>query len=116
MAKKENVIAAEEVVAAEEVDQVAENVTPVTAPSQEGVSSEGALIAAAITEGIKSAVGEKNFVISADPTVEPRFAVVKNHQGEVMIRENATGHLSKVQLESIEEKEASIQNQEVTEV
>jgi len=79
-------------------------------------SAEGSAIAAAIAEGLKNVTAEKNFVVAADDSVLPRFAVVKNADGEVMIRESATGHLSKVQLESLEEKESSIQNQEVEEV
>lgn len=75
----------------------------------------GSDIAAAITQGLKGAT-EKNFTLQPDTGVEPRFSVVKNKQGEVMVRENENGVLSKVQLESIEEKEASIQGQEVEEV
>jgi hypothetical protein len=72
-------------------------------------------IATAIAQGFKQSK-EDSFVLTPDDGIEPRFAVVKNKQGEVMIRENETGHLSKIQLESIEEKEASIQGQEVEEL
>lgn len=77
--------------------------------------SEGSEIAAAIAAGLKGAT-DKNFTLQPDAGVEHRFSVVRNKQGEVMLRENESGTLSKVQLESIEEKEASIQGQEVTEV
>lgn len=87
----------------------------VETPAKAISDDSGKAIATAIAEGLKTVVGEKKFVIAADDSVIPRFAVVKNKDGEVMIRETATGHLSKVQLESIEEKEASIQNQEVSE-
>jgi hypothetical protein len=76
-------------------------------------TNQGSEIAQAIRE---ATTGQKNFQIQSDDTVDPRFTVVKNKDGEVMIRENETGHLSKVQLESIEEKQASLQNQEVEEV
>lgn len=91
-----------------EATEVKEVKTPAAAPK-----SQGSEIAEAIREATS---GQKNFVIAADETVEPRFAVVKNKDGEVMIREEATGQISKVQLESIEEKQVSLQNQEVTKV
>jgi len=69
-------------------------------------------IASAIAEGFKSSKGD-NIKFEADAGVESRFSLVKNKDGEVMIRENETGQLSKLQLQSIEEKEASIQDQEV---
>jgi len=76
----------------------------------------GADIAAAITQGLKGAT-EKNFTLQRDQGVEPRFSVVKSKKtGEVMLRENESGTLSKIQLESIEEKEASIQGEEVEEL
>lgn len=78
-------------------------------------TNQGADIAAAIKEGLKAS-SDDNFKLEADAGVDPRFTLVRNKQGEVMIRENETGTLSKIQLESIEEKEASIQNQEVTEI
>lgn len=77
--------------------------------------NQGEAIAAAITAGLAGAKEDKSIKIVTDDSVTPRFAVVKNKQGEVMLRENETGVLSRVQLESIEEKEASIQGQEVTE-
>lgn len=72
-------------------------------------------IAQAIAEGFKRSKDD-NFELTADAGVEPRFSLVKNKQGEVLLRENETGTLSKIQLESLEEKEASIQNQEVEEL
>jgi hypothetical protein len=77
--------------------------------------NQGSDIAAAIRDGLKNAKGD-NFKIEADPGVDHRFSLVKNKQGEVLLRENATGTLSKIQLESIEEREASIQGQEVEEI
>lgn len=85
-----------------------------TDAAQSAESNLGADIAGAIREATS---GQKNFVIAADETVDPRFTIVRDKQtGEVMLRENETGHLSKVQLESLEEKEASIQGKEVEEV
>ena len=78
-------------------------------------SSAGSEIAAALVQGLKDAKGG-NFELQPDEGVEPRFSLVKNKEGEVMIRENETGHLSQLQLKSIEEKEASIQDQEVEEI
>lgn len=75
--------------------------------------NQGSEIAAAITEGLKASKEDKSIKIVTDNSVTPRFTVVKNKQGEVMLREEETGILSRVQLESIEEKEASIQGQEV---
>lgn len=73
----------------------------------------GAAMASAIRE---SAASEKNWTISADTSVDSRFTVVRNKAtGEVMLRENSNGHLSKIQLKSIEEKDADIQGAEVTE-
>ena len=101
--------------------RVDESPTPAEGASTDAArtaeTNQGSDIAAAITEGLKGASGRKGFKISADSSVTPRFAVVKSKQtGEVMLRENETGVLSKVQLESIEEKEASIQGQEVEEL
>lgn len=80
-------------------------------------TNQGSEIAAAITQGLRDAKGGKAIKISSDKSVVARFSVVRSKQtGEVMLRENETGVLSKIQLESIEEKEASIQGQEVEEV
>jgi len=99
------------------------NVTPVeaevpTAPElpQEPspAASEGSAIAQAITQGMKEAKKGNTIKITVDKSVVSRFGVVRSKRtGEVMLRENGTGVLSKVQLESLEEKEASIQNEEV---
>lgn len=78
-------------------------------------TNQGADIAAALVQGLKDAKGG-NFELKADEGVEPRFSLVKNKEGRVLVRENETGHLSEVQLKSIEEKEASIQDQEVEEL
>ena len=80
--------------------------------SEANQSSE---IAQAIAEGFKRSK-EDSFELRADEGVENRFSLVKNKSGEVMLRDNTDGTLSKLQLESIEEKEASIQDQEVTEM
>ncbi len=80
------------------------NVTPVSAGSE---------IASAIVEGLKNAGDKKRIKFASDRGVQHRFSVVKNKQGEIFVRENATQTLSRVQLESLEEKEASIQGQEV---
>lgn len=80
------------------------------------VKSEGSEIAKAISEGLEKATGKKGFQVVVDDSVDHRFSVVKNAEGEVLVRENETGVLSKVQLKSLEEKEASLQGQKVTEV
>lgn len=78
-------------------------------------TNQNSSVADAIREGF-SASKKDSFKLEADAGVDPRFTLVKNAEGDVMLRENETGHLSRIQLESIEEKEASIQNQEVTEL
>ena len=79
--------------------------------------NQGSEIAAAISAGLKSASGKKTLKISSEKSVISRFSVVRNKKtDEVMLRENETGALSKVQLESLEEKEASLQNEEVEEL
>ena len=78
-------------------------------------SNQNSDIAQAIAEGFKRSK-EDSFELRADEGVENRFSLVKNKNGEVMLRDNTDGTLSKLQLESIEEKEASIQDQEVTEL
>ena len=121
---KENVAPSEELLTAVEGDENT-NVTPVepeaplveepAVPSK--ASSEGSEIAAAIAQGMKEAKSDKTIKITSDKSVISRFSPVKNKKtGEVMLRENATGVLSKVQLESLEEKEASLQGEEVEEV
>lgn len=110
----ENERVAAEAQAAEKAKFEAEEAEAAKVPTP--AENAGSDIARAIAEGMKGAT-EKNFQLKPDAGVEPRFAVVRSKAtGEVMLRENGTGHLSKVQLESIEEKEASIQGQEVEEV
>lgn len=94
---------------------VAVEAAETVAVAQSAAASQGSEIASAIAQGLKGAT-EKNFELKPDEGVDHRFSVVRNKQGEVMLRENETGTLSKIQLESIEEKEASIQGQEVEEV
>jgi hypothetical protein len=95
-----------------------EEVTPVApAPAPAPVPNPGSEIAAAITQGMKEAKKGNTIKITVDRSVKSRFGVVRSKRtGEIMLRENETGVLSKVQLESLEEKEASIQNEEVESV
>lgn len=73
-------------------------------------------MAGAIVEGIKSA-NQKNFELNVDEGIEHRFSVVVDKKtGEVLLRDNETRKLSALQLESLEEKEADLQNREVEEV
>lgn len=79
-------------------------------------TNAGSEIAAAIVAGLKESKND-NFELMPEPGVEHRFTLVKNKQtGEVMIRENETGTLSKIQLLSLEEKEADVQSTEVEEL
>lgn len=82
--------------------------------------SEGSEIAAAIATGLAGAVeaanSKKKITITSDPSVKPRFSLVRNKQGEILIRENESNRLSSLQLQSIEEKDKSIQDQEVEEI
>ena len=102
----------------------AERVESAPAPSELGqddasktvATNQGSEIAAAIVAGLKESKND-NFQLQPEPGVEHRFTLVKNKQtGEVMIRENETGTLSKIQLLSIEEKEADVQKTEVEEL
>lgn len=73
-------------------------------------------IAQAIAEGFRRSKQDE-FELQPEPGVEHRFTLVKNKQtGEVMIRENETGTLSKIQLLSLEEKEADVQQTQVEEL
>jgi len=79
-------------------------------------TNQGSEIATAIAEGFKRSKDD-SFTLQEDPGIEHRFTLVKNKQtGEVMIRENETGTLSKIQLLSLEEKEADVQTTEVEEL
>lgn len=79
-------------------------------------TNQGSDIAQAIVAGLKAS-DNKSFALQEDPGVEHRFSLVKNKQtGEVMIRENETNTLSKIQLMSLEEKEADVQSTEVEEL
>ena len=103
-----------------EITELLKAETPAEAPAETEAptpaQSEGSAIAAAIAEGMKSLKEDKSIKIVADEGVEHRFSLVKNNQGQVLVRENETGRLSEIQLKSIEEKQASRQNQEVSEV
>lgn len=86
------------------------------APAPDGSAAAGAAIAQAITEGIKGATEKKQIVITSDPNVVPRFSVVRNRAtGEFMVRDNESRVLSAVQLKSVEEKEAALQETDVEE-
>ena len=74
----------------QEVKPVEQEVKPVEA------KSEGSEIAKAISEGLEKATAKKGFEVTVDDSVDHRFSVVKNAEGEVMVRENETGVLSKV--------------------
>lgn len=79
--------------------------------------SEGSEIASAIREGLSAGKEDKRIKITTDKRVRSQFTMVRNKQtGEIMLRENATGVLSKVQLKSIEEKERDLQKQEIEEI
>lgn len=79
--------------------------------------SEGSEIAAAIREGLSANKEDKRIKITSDKHVRSMFSVVRSKTtGELMLRENSTGVLSKVQLKSIEEKEADLQSEEVEEI
>lgn len=94
------------------VDEPVEAVEDVVVP--EPVKSEGSEIASAIREGLAGAKDGNKIRITADKSVKSMFSVVRSKRtGEIMIRENATGTLSKVQLQSLEEKEASLQGEDV---
>ena len=85
---------------------------PVVTPA-----SEGSQIAEAIAKGMENVGKGRPIKISADKSVQSIFAVVRSKvTGDVMIRENSTGVLSKVQLKSLEEQEASMQDEEVEEI
>lgn len=79
-------------------------------------TNQGNEIAAAIADGFRRSKDD-SFALQEEPGVDHRFTLVKNKQtGEVMIRENETGTLSKIQLLSLEEKEADVQATEVEEL
>jgi hypothetical protein len=79
--------------------------------------SEGSEIAQAITKGMENVGKSRPIKITADKSVQSIFAVVRSKTtGELMIRENSTGVLSKIQLRSLEEQEASMQNEEVEDI
>lgn len=81
--------------------------------AQNMATAMGAAMATAIRE---SSASEKNWAIKSDSKVKSRFTVVRSKDtGEVMLRENANNHLSKIQTKSLEEKDADIQGTEVTE-
>jgi hypothetical protein len=76
--------------------------------------SEGSQIAAAIREGLSANKEDKRIKITSDKHVRSMFSVVRSKRtGEIMLKENSTGVLSKVQLKSIEENEADLQTEEV---
>ena len=98
------------------VAEAAEVSAPEVQPVAPKESKADKGIATAIVEGLATSSAKKGMKISVDKSVVPRFSIVKNKEGEVMLRENETNVLSRIQLQSLEEKQASIQNQEVEEV
>lgn len=87
---------------------------PVETEAPTPAQSEGSDIAAAIREGLSAGKEDKRIKITSDKHVQSMFSVVRSKRtGEIMLRENSTGVLSKVQLKSIEEKEADLQTEEV---
>ena len=108
-----SLVAAAEKDAAEN-EPVDESEVPATEAPK--AKSDGELISEALLQGMREQKEHKAIKIDIDKTVQPRFSVVRNKDGEIFLRENATKQLSKVQLKSLEEKEASIQGQEVEEV
>jgi hypothetical protein len=79
-------------------------------------TNQSSEIAQAIAQGFKASKDD-SFTLQEEPGVEHRFTLVRNKAtGEVMIRENETGTLSKIQLLSLEEKENDVQKTEVEEL
>lgn len=76
----------------------------------------GSEIAKAIAEGLSGAKEDKRIKFTSEKGVQSRFSLVKNKEGEVMLRENSSKRLSKLQLKSLEEKESSLQDEEVEEL
>lgn len=86
------------------------------ADAEATVETNHGAIADAIADGFRRSKDD-SFALQEEPGVEHRFSLVKNKQtGEVMVRENETGTLSKIQLLSLEEKEADVQATEVEEI
>lgn len=102
--------------AAREEESPTPNEAAATDAERTAGTNQGNAIADAIAQGFKASKND-SFTLEEDPGVEHRFTLVKNKQtGEVMIRENETGTLSKIQLLSLEEKEADVQKSEVEEL
>lgn len=90
--------------------------TPAEQASKDAADT-ASTIAAAIAQGLKGIGKDEGFELQEEVGIDHRFSVVRSKAtGEVMLRDNGDGSLSKVQLESLEEKEASIQNTEVEEL
>lgn len=112
-AELEEAIAATSVTSVETEEVVAPEVTPVVSKA----ASEGSEIASAIAKGMENVGKSRPIKITADKSVRSIFAVVRSKTtGDVMLRENSSGVLSKVQLQSLEEQEASMQDEEVEEI
>lgn len=95
-----------------------ESATPneLGATDAERTSNQANEIADAIADGFRRSKDD-SFTLQEEPGIDHRFSLVKNKQtGEVMIRENETGTLSKIQLLSLEEKESDVQKTEVEEI
>lgn len=94
--------------------------TPVEVKTPEATpeAQTGNAIADAISTGLANALdsSKPKIKIETDPAVQSRFSIVKNSGGEIFVRDNSTSKLSELQLESIEEKNAAIQGEEVQEL
>lgn len=93
------------------LDEFAADTEPVTpAPAPEPATSAPVdSTAAAIVEGMKAIAdgNKKKIKITVDRGIEHRFSVVKSKStGKIMVRENATGLISEVQMQSLEEKKS----------
>lgn len=82
--------------------------------------NQGEAIANALREGLSSVAEsskkDEKFIVGSDPNVRHRFSVVRNKDGEVFVRDNEENSISAVQIQSLEEKDASVQNQDVEEL
>lgn len=109
-----------EVESATEADAPVDNVPSIPETSAPAVGQSDEALAA-IAKGMQ-AIAEaqnagKNFKIETDDNIQHRFSVVRDKAtGTIMTRENDNGKLTPVQLSSLEEKQAEIQNAEVEEV
>ena len=118
MASKKAPVKKIEVKDESEVTPVEVKTPEVKTPEVTPETQTGNAIADAISTGLANALdsSKPKIRIETDPTVQSRFSVVRNGNGEIFVRDNASNKLSELQLESIEEKNAAIQNEEVQEL